>query len=255
MRIRALLFAAVVGLSAAQASAETLRVAAAGSLRHVLPDLIAAFGALHPDITIEAVYGASGQLARQIERGAPYDLFLSANEAFVDRLVEAGLTTDKGAVYAEGVVVLFRPVGSKAPEGVEVDQLAELVADGRLRRLAIAQPEVAPYGRAAQAVLEAAEVWDAVQRYLVFGESVAQAAQFAASGAADLAIIALSLAQVMEDVGSWSMLTIPDDARIRQKLAVVSDRSGHARGLAAFLLAEEAAATFAEHGFAPVGDH
>lgn len=251
MRLRTLLSAALIALAVTPALGETLRVAAAGSLRHVLPLLVDTFEASHPDAHIETVYGASGQLSRQIERGAPFDLFLSANEAFVDRLVDAGLTADKGAVYAEGILVLFRPHQSLAPEGISVERLAMLTDETALGRLAIAQPEVAPYGQAAKAALEAAGVWSAVQPNLVFGENVAQAAQFASTGAADLAMIAHSLALVMEGAGSWSSVIVPDDARLWQKLVVLDNQESGASAFAAFLLGGEAEAIFEAHGFAP----
>lgn len=102
---------------------------------------------------VELVFGSSGTLTRQIRDGAPFEMFLSADETFVDELAKAGLARDSGTLYATGRIVLFAPTGSPVNPREGLDGLARLLAGGRVARFAIANPEHAPYGRAAEAVL------------------------------------------------------------------------------------------------------
>ena len=143
---------------------------------------------------VELVFGSSGTLTRQIRDSAPFEMFLSADEAFVEELAEAGLTRDRGTLYAVGRIVLFAPTGSPLNPGEGLDGLARLLASGRVTRFAIANPEHAPYGRAAEAALRKRGLWNDLQPRLVLGENVSQAAQFATTGNAVGGIIAYSLA-------------------------------------------------------------
>ena len=135
-------------------------------------------------------YGASGTLFAQIQNGAPFDALLSADREYPRRLVEAGLGGPE-VVYAVGRLVLWTPRGS--PLDLARAGLRGL-ADPAVRRIAVANPAVAPYGRAAMAALEASGVLPAVKARLVLGESVGQTAQFATTGAADVAVLPASLA-------------------------------------------------------------
>jgi molybdate transport system substrate-binding protein len=168
----------------------TLRVAAAASAKPALDALAAAFQAANPGTAIEVTSGASGAFFAQISNGAPFDLFFSADRDYPRKLVEAGLGGPE-VVYAIGTLVVWTPPGS--PIDVAAGGLRALAAPG-VRKIAIANPSLAPYGRAAIAALEAEGVLGAVKDRLVYGQSVAQAAQFAESGAADAAIIPAPLA-------------------------------------------------------------
>jgi molybdate transport system substrate-binding protein len=165
-------------------------VAAAANLRPVLAELGAAFQQREPRAEIRVTTGASGALYAQLRNGAPFDLFLSADRDYPRRILEARLGGPE-VVYAVGRLVVWTPPGSPIVLGRR--GLAALASPG-VRRIAIANPAVAPYGRAATAALQAAGVLSAVQGRLVLGQSVAQAAQFAATGAADVAILPASLA-------------------------------------------------------------
>ena len=108
---------------------------------------------------------------RQIQDSAPFEMFLSADEALVDELAKTGLTRDRGTLYAVGRIVLFAPTGSPLNPREGLDGLARLLASGRVTRFAIANPEHAPYGRAAEAALRKRELWNVLQPHLVLGET------------------------------------------------------------------------------------
>ncbi len=168
---------------------------------------------------MRAAYGASGTLFAQIQNGAPFDVFLSADRDFPRRLVEAGLGGPE-VVYAVGALVLWTPRGS--PLDLAKTGLRGVAAPA-VRRIAIANPALAPYGRAATAALEAAGVLGAVKKRLVLGESVAQAAQFAATGAADVAILPASLARE-PPLSEGTSVPVPAElhARLEQSAVVLA---------------------------------
>lgn len=177
------------------ASAPTiLSVAVAANLKPAMQELARAFEAARPGVEVRVTAGASGTFFAQISAGAPFDLFFSADRDYPRRIVEAGLAEPE-VVYAVGRLVVWVPAGS--PLDVARSGLAALAAPAA-RKIAIANPALAPYGRAAEAALRAAGVYEAVKDRLVLGQSVAQAAQFAQSGAADAALLPASLAALPE---------------------------------------------------------
>lgn len=176
--------------AAAQPAPARVRVAAAADLKFALDELVAKFSARHPQIRVEPTYGSSGNMHAQLQQRAPYDLFLSADIAYPRDLVARGIGTPQDVfAYARGRLVVWVP--RRSPLQVERDGLRALTA---ARRIAIANPRHAPYGRAAEAALRGAGIWPAVSNRMILGENVAQAAQFVESGSADAAIIAKSLA-------------------------------------------------------------
>ena len=172
------------------AHAQRFIVAAASDLRYALDDIAEVYRQVHPEHAFDVIYGSSGKMTTQIMNGAPYDIFFSADIAFPERLHEAGLTATDPAVYAIGRIVIW----SNTLDASEL-RLEDLPRDPRIRRLAIAQPTHAPYGLRAREAMESAGIWEEVQPKLVFGENIAHAAQMVESGAADVGIIALSLAE------------------------------------------------------------
>ncbi|ALO47007.1 molybdate ABC transporter substrate-binding protein [Pseudohongiella spirulinae] len=170
--------------------AQEFTIAAASDLRFALDEIVALFAEHYPEYSDDAsvIYGSSGRLTTQIINGAPFDVFFSADIAFPQRLYAEGLTAIDPAVYATGRIVLW-----SARMDASQMTLNDLLSDD-IRRIAIAQPAHAPYGMRAREALQSVGVWQAVESKLVFGENIAQAAQMAESGAADVGIIALSLA-------------------------------------------------------------
>jgi molybdate transport system substrate-binding protein len=187
--LRSLLLACSMLLATA-AHADRFTIAAAADLRFALNDIIESYRRDHPEHEFEVIYGSSGKMTTQIINGAPYDLFFSADISYPERLAAEGLAATAPAVYAIGRIAIW----STTLDASKLT-LGDLPSDPRIRRIAIAQPSHAPYGLRAQEAMQATGVWDAVQPKLVFGENIAHAAQMVESGAADVGIIALSLAK------------------------------------------------------------
>ncbi len=177
---------------AAASAPEPALVAAASDLKFALDEIAAGFTA-GTQAPLRIAYGSSGNFYRQIVQGAPFELFMSADEGFVLQLAEQGLTLDRGALYGSGRIVLFAPRGAPWQPDAEFAGLKQALRDGRITRFAIANPAHAPYGRAAQQALQRAGLWAAIEPKLVLGENATQAAQFATSGSAQGGIFPLSL--------------------------------------------------------------
>ena len=205
-----ILFALCPGVAGAFASsprpARVVRVAAASDLKFALDDVARALAAAHPDLSLQPTYGSSGNFVAQIQGGAPFDLFLSADVEYTRRLAAEGFTVPGSEfVYGVGHIVLWVPRDSP----LDLSRGLAALRDPAVRKVAIANPRHAPYGRAAEAALKHAGLYDAVAPKLVLGENVAQAAQFAQSGAADAGLIALSLALAPALTGAGRHAEIP----------------------------------------------
>ncbi len=236
---------------AAASPAPPLRVAAAADLRFALDELVTAWSAAHPGVPIEPTYGSSGSFFAQIEQGAPFDLFFSADVDYPRRLVEAGLADEQTLrPYAVGRIVVWVPASS--PLDVETAGV-RVLAEPSIRRVAIANPEHAPYGRAAMAALESLGLAEVVRPKLVLGENVAQAAQFVDSGNADAGIIALSLAKAPTLAGRGRYALVPVDAypRLEQGAVVLagSARGAEAAAFLDFVLGSEGRTILDRFGF------
>jgi molybdate transport system substrate-binding protein len=204
----------------AQRDTRAIAVAAASDLQMVLPDLIGPFEReFHATVTV--TYGSSGNFVAQIQSGAPFDVFLSADVEYPRQLVASGhADSDTLFEYATGRLVLW----TRKDSGVDVRHGLAILRDARVRRIAIANPAHAPYGRAAVAAIRNAGVYDAAQRKFVLGENISQAAQFVESGNADVGFVALSLALGPALRSSGVYFEVPPDAHppIRQAAIVVS---------------------------------
>ena len=242
----ALLAALLLPAAASAAERATLSVAVAANARPALTAIAKAFEAERADVDVHLTFGASGTFFAQIGQGAPFDVFFSADRDYPRKLVASGLA-DAEVVYAVGRLVLWVPDGSKIDP--EKEGLAAL-ARPEVRKVAIANPALAPYGRAALAALREAGVLAAVEPKLVSGENVAQAAQYAESGAADAAFLPLSLAR--EPALARAGKAVPVTATGLEQSAAVLSRA-HARDLAraflAFATGEKGRAILAEAGY------
>lgn len=259
MRPRARVAGAIAGLAAAlclhgatlAAQPAPPRIAAAASMNTALTELAGQFQRERGQ-RVELVFGASGTLTRQIQDGAPFDVFLAADEEFPDKLADAGLTRDAGVVYAIGRLALFVPTGSPLEADPRLDGLAALLKSGGVTRFAIANPEVAPYGQAAEAVLRKYGLWDAIRPRLVLGDSVAQATQFATSGNAVGGLVAYSLVltPAVAAKGTSALIAAADHPPLRQKMVLLKRAGETAAQFYAFLQTPAAHATLRKHGFA-----
>lgn len=251
------LCAALLLMAGDAAAADTARtppaeplVAAASDLQFALDVIVARFER-DTGIAPRISYGSSGNFTRQIEQGAPFELFLSADEAYVERLLARGLTRDRGELYAIGRIVLFAPHGSPLRPDARLDNLAAWLTAGGSGRLAIANPEHAPYGRAAEQALRALGLWQAARPRLLFGENVAQAAQFASSGSADGGIFAYSLALAPPLRARGTFVLLPDTlhAPLRQRMVLLKTASPAAARLFEYLRAPASLAILRQYGF------
>ncbi|GGA91825.1 molybdate ABC transporter substrate-binding protein [Puia dinghuensis] len=163
-------------------------VAAAADLKFAMDSIVAVFSTQNPSITIKPVYGSSGSFFEQINNGAPFDLFFSADADYPKKLKEAGKTLSDVKLYATGHLVLWSKTLDPAREQMNT------LLDNAVKKIAIANPAHAPYGRHAEESLRYYNLYDKIKDKLVIGENIAQTAQYAQSGAADVGIIALSLA-------------------------------------------------------------
>lgn len=244
---------AVAWLSLAPAAAAQQRppiVAAAANLNVVLTEIAGQF-ARDRGSKVELVFGASGTLTRQIRDGAPFELFLAADEAFPRQLSAAGLTRDAGVVYAVGRLVLFAPNGSPLTVDAELVALKRLLEDGGVTRFAIANPDVAPYGQAAEAVLRKRGLWEPIRPRLVLGDTIAQAAQFATTGNAVGGLLAQSLvlAPGFAARGTYAVIPEADHAPLRQRMVLLARAGPTAARFYAYLQSDAARAILRKHGY------
>lgn len=246
--LAALLFAPAPWVRAAEGA--TLSVAAAADLVFCLEKLNAEFTKTSPGVDLKVSSGSSGNFFAQIQNGAPFDVFLSADVDYPRQLIRAGLAEERSLTpYAVGRVVLW----TIRPDKVNVDKGLEGLRDPAIGKIAIANPEHAPYGRAAKAALETAGVYGAVKDRLVLGENIAQAAQFVQSGNVDAGLVALSLVLVPKMAGVGRYQLIPETSHPPLEQALVITKRGAANPLAAryveFLRSGEARAIFDAFGF------
>jgi molybdate transport system substrate-binding protein len=226
-------------------------IAAASDLSFALTEIAAAFKA-ETGQDVRVTFGSSGNFTRQILQRAPFEMFLSADETFVYQLADAGRTLDRGELYAIGRIVVFVPHGSPVKADAGLDDLRAALADGRLKRLAIANPEHAPYGRAAEQALRHRQLWGAAGPLLVLGENVSQAAQFAATGSAQAGLFAYSLvlSPSVGARGSYALLPAEWHAPLRQRMVLTKEAGPVARRFYAFVQEDKARAIFRRYGFA-----
>lgn len=230
-------------------------IAAASDLKFALDDIAKEFQA-STGRSVRITYGSSGNFFRQIAQAAPFEIFLSADEDFVFKLADQGLTVDRGALYATGRIVMFSPTGSPVVADERMVDLTRAVGDGRLTKFAIANPEHAPYGRAAMQALQKVGLWSAIEPKLVLGENVSQAAQFATSGSTQGGSFAysLALAPVFADKGKFVL--IPEDLHdpLRQRMVLTRKATPAAREFYRYLQQPAARTVFRRYGFVLPGE-
>lgn len=254
---RRALFALAASLAAsgrARARAAPL-VAAASDLKFALEEIAADFLAATGN-EVRLAFGSSGNFARQIRQGAPFELYLSADEDYVLGLARDGFTVDEGELYAIGRIVVMVPDGSPITVDPHLDGIEEALLSGRLERFAIANPEHAPYGARAKEALEHRGLWQALQPQLVFGENIAQTVQFIVSGSVSAGIGALSLALAPTLAGRHRHASIPADWHepLRQRMVRLAGAGEVATRFCDWMRGERARAVFRRYGFLLPGE-
>lgn len=235
-------------------SSSTVSIAAASNLVYILDDLLAAFQVIEPQVAMTVTTGASGGLVAQIQNGAPFDVFLSADLIYPQWLVERGYAEAKTlTTFATGRLVLWT-----TKTAIKFDSVADVLRNPAVRRLALANTETAPYGHAAKAVLDQLGIWNEVQPKVVLGETITQTAQFVETGNADVGLVALSLvlSPKLKNRGHW--ILVPDRLYSPIAQGAVITRRGAQNAAAArflsFLQSAEAREIFIRFGYQVNGD-
>jgi molybdate transport system substrate-binding protein len=246
---------AIAGWRRGIASTEAPVIAAAATLKFALDEIAPQFQ-VETGREVKITYGSSGNFTRQILQGAPFQMFLSADEGFVFQLADAGRTVDRGVLYGEGRIVLFAPHGSPLRPDTDFSGLRAALGAGRIQRFAIANPEHAPYGRAAEQALKSQGLWEAMQPRLVIGENAAQAAQFATSGSTQGGIFAYSqaLAPAVGRLGTYAVLPADWHGAMRQRMVLLKNAGDTARSFHAFVQTGPARAVLRKYGFILPGE-
>jgi molybdate transport system substrate-binding protein len=227
-------------------AAEIPAIAAASDLKFALEEIAASFTAKSGK-KLRLSFGSSGNFARQIEQGAPFELFLSADDSYIRRLAEKGLTRDEGKSYATGRLAIVVPKKSS----ISLDEKLDGLRGAKINRLAIANPEHAPYGRAAEEVLRKLGLWEKLKDNLVLGENVSQAAQFAAGGSTDGGIIAYSLVKApgMAEKTRHQLISAELHKPLDQRMVLMKNAGMNAQLFFDYLQGPAAREILASYGF------
>jgi molybdate transport system substrate-binding protein len=236
-------------LLATSLNAGEITIAVAANVSYAIDSLKTAFVQKHPDITVRSIVGSSGKLTAQIRNGAPYGLFMSADLSYPEALYKEGLAITKPTVYARGALALFSTKHYDMHKGLP------LLTDESIRRIAIANPRTAPYGKAAKEALEKSGLYDSLRKKFVYGESIAQTVSYALS-AADIGIIAKSslyspaLRHYKEGV-NWITIDPKTYTPIEQGIVLLKSAEGNPdyRAFYDFVLGTEAQKIFAAYGY------
>ena len=226
------------------ATRDELTVAAASDLTPAFEEIGREFESA-TKTKVVFMFGSTGMLTRQIENGAPVDLFAAANVSYIDQLEQQGLIVpDTKAIYARGRITLWTP--NESP--LRLQGIADL-ARPEVTRIAIANPDHAPYGLAAKQALQSAGIWERVQPKLVYGDNIRQTLQYAETGNVEIAIVALSLS--VQSKGRWSLIPEELHQPLDQGLAVIKGTKNEqaARAFAAFIAGPQGRAVMQRYGF------
>lgn len=225
-------------------------VAAASDLSAALPAVAKEF-TRRTGRKVKLVFGSSGMFTQQIQNSAPFQLFLSADERYVRTLVAERRTDGDGALYATGRIGVFLPKGSRIPVDTALNGFVAAAKRGEIARFAIANPEHAPYGRAAKEALQHLGIWTVLEPKLVLGENVAQSTQFATSGSTAGGIIPLALALTpsVRAAGTFVLIGAERHEPLRQQMVLLRNAGRTAREFYGFLQTAEAREILAQYGF------
>jgi len=248
----ALACAALAASWAARAQSPAVpTVAAASDLKFAVEEVAAQFEKATGQ-RLRLVFGSSGNFYSQILQGAPFHLFMSADEDFVFKLADAGKTEDRGRLYGHGRIGVMVPKGGPVKADGALKDLSAALADGRLKKFAIASPDHAPYGMRAKEALQHAGLWQRIEPLLVVGENISQAAQFATSGSTQGGIVAYSLALAPQVARLGEFALIPESWHqpLAQRMVVLRGAPPAARAFYEYLSTPEAQAIMVKYGFA-----
>jgi molybdate transport system substrate-binding protein len=224
--------------------AAEIKVAAAANVKYVLDELAKAYAAESGD-TVVPIVASSGKLTSQIENGAPYDVFMSADTEFPARLAKEGLTRGSPKIYARGTLVLWSLTGADVTKGLAV------LSDASVVKIAVPNPKAAPYGRAAVDALKSVGLYADVNHKFVYGESIAQANQYIVAKTVDAGFTAkgIVMAPDMKGKGAWADVPMDLYKPIEQAVVILKSAVPSADGFYAFLFTSKAQEIFKAYGY------
>jgi molybdate transport system substrate-binding protein len=233
--------------------AEKITVAAAADMKFAMEEIASSFRATHPADEVEVIFGSSGKAHTQIQQGAPYDLYFSADVSFPQELIERGMSASLEVIpYALGRIVLWSSTFDAST------MTLENLADPKIIHVATANPAHAPYGRRAVEALKSSGMWDKIEPKMVYGENITQATQFVQSGNAQVGIIALSLAVSPELTSKGGYYLIPDTLHepLKQGFIITkrAENNELAHKFADYMNSKEARSVMVRYGFVLPGE-
>jgi len=239
-------------LLALSAHAEKITIAAAADLKFAMDEIVTTFKKTSPGNELDVIYGSSGKFHTQLQQGAPYDLYFSADIGYPRELAKAGLAASEVKPYALGRIVLWST-------SLDASKLTlEGLTDPNITRIAMANPKHAPYGRRAEEALRTAGVWDKIEPKLVYGENIAHTAQFVQTGNAQVGLIALALAVNPELTSKGGYWLVPDKLHnpLEQGFIVTRRAAGNAlaKRFADYMDSKPARAVMRKYGFVLPGE-
>ncbi|MDP3431453.1 MAG: molybdate ABC transporter substrate-binding protein [Bacteroidota bacterium] len=239
--IFSLLMSISIGLQA-----QTVKVAAAADLRYAMDEVVKEFRKTNSGANIEVIYGSSGNAFTQISNGAPFDVYFSADIVYPQKLKEAGLTLTDPKLYAIGRIVLWSA-------SLDVSKGLSVLAEKPKIKIATANPEHAPYGQRSVEALKFYRLYESVEKQLIYGENISQAAQFCLSGNAEAGLIALSLAlsPSMSNQGKYFLIDDKSHRPLEQAYVILNHAKGNksAFSFAEFISSTAARVIFEKYGF------
>lgn len=247
------LFLFILSIITFTATAETPLVAVASNMTHVMKEITGKYRETNGK-KVRLTFGSSGNFTRQIQQGAPYDIFLSAAENYVNILEEKQLLAEKPRAYVRGRIGFFIPKKSALITATNLAELFNHMYYGDYRRIAIANPEHAPYGIAAQQVLQHGGLWSIPKSKLMIAENAAQVVQYVLSGGVDAGIIPESFAGLPMIRNNGRFLPVPENLHepITQYLALLNNSDQAGREFFAYLTGKEARSILLKSGYSPV---
>lgn len=226
--------------------AQTIKIAAAADLRYAMDEIVKTYKNAKPNLNIDVVYGSSGNAYTQITNGAPFDIYFSADISYPKKLKEAKLTLTEPKLYAIGRIVLWS-------ETLDISKGISILSEKPNIKIATANPEHAPYGQRAVEALKFYKVYDKVEKQLIFGENISQAAQFCLTGNAEVGLLALSLvlSPTMTSKGKYFLIDEKSHSPLKQAYVILKHAKGNKEAYAFvnFISSKTARAIFEKYGF------
>jgi molybdate transport system substrate-binding protein len=224
--------------------AQTVKIAAASNLRYALEEIKSKYSQLHPNADISINFGSSGTLFQQVSNGAEYDIFMAADRIYPEKLKALGMVSGDVTTYAFGKLVIWSNT-------VDVSKGLEILSDKSVVRIAIANPQLAPYGEKSVQCLKYYNLYEKLKGKLVFADNIAQAAQFARTGNAEAAFIAMALAMSPELKGNYFVPDIKSYKPVEQAMVLLKSRQNNeeASKFMNFVLSTECKPVFEKYGY------